>query len=510
MQCDFVYHDNFSETIPVPSPTSLLDGDLSFENGQQHTTIPVPSPRRNPQLTIKASQDMQYDSFCQDTIKASQAMQRGSSYQDNFSAMRAMTPVPSPSHTAPIKPRGSVDMAAFPPPDFLNMSELKMDVTAGNGGYNSMNCSPMTKASSTMSSFQSSPEMGRMSLFGNMDIDTDTMAARLLSLAEPSSFPDPSNNFNHSNHSHHSSYSSPGEGHAQSRCQSISEVEDLEEFVENTGISQDDVASFISGPDADNRWKCLYADCGKTFGRKENIKSHVQTHLGDRQYRCKQCNKKFVRQHDLKRHANIHTNTKTYTCPCSKEFARHDALTRHRQRGMCIGAFDGTPKKVVKRGRPKKSRPETEERQEKAAATRQRVYEKIAPGSNCASSASSVSSHSSPPPVFESPSMQALPMSRQESAASSQSFYSTPPELELSSSSPVQQTLEFSAAAFLGEPSPNDFFGKEFELSDVMATTPLPTSALFKDFSDTNFAALTDDFELFGSDEPVEGWLNDL
>ncbi|KAM0794478.1 hypothetical protein BDR22DRAFT_794605, partial [Usnea florida] len=90
---------------------------------------------------------------------------------------------------------------------------------------------------------------------------------------------------------------------------------------------------------------CLYPHCDKKFGRKENIKSHVQTHLGDRQFQCKDCLKCFVRQHDLKRHANIHSGVKSYPCPCGKGFARHDALTRHRQRGMCIGAFEGTPKK---------------------------------------------------------------------------------------------------------------------------------------------------------------------
>lgn len=123
----------------------------------------------------------------------------------------------------------------------------------------------------------------------------------------------------------------------------------------NTGISMEEITSFISGPEtSDGKWVCKFPECDKRFGRKENIKSHVQTHLGDRQYRCEVCKKCFVRQHDLKRHSKIHTGIKPYPCLCGNSFARHDALTRHRQRGMCIGAFEGIVKKVAKRGRPRK------------------------------------------------------------------------------------------------------------------------------------------------------------
>ena len=131
----------------------------------------------------------------------------------------------------------------------------------------------------------------------------------------------------------------------------------IEETKTETGVTMDDINQYIQGPDpADGRWVCVFDDCGKKFGRKENIKSHVQTHLNDRQYQCPTCNKCFVRQHDLKRHAKIHSGVKPYPCECGNSFARHDALTRHRQRGMCVGAFDNVVRKVVKRGRPRKNR----------------------------------------------------------------------------------------------------------------------------------------------------------
>lgn len=153
---------------------------------------------------------------------------------------------------------------------------------------------------------------------------------------------------------------------------SIADI-NIEETKTDTGVTMDDIAMYIEGPDpADGKWVCTYDKCDKRFGRKENIKSHVQTHLNDRQYQCPSCKKCFVRQHDLKRHAKIHTGIKPYPCECGNSFARHDALTRHRQRGMCIGAFDGVVRKVVKRGRPRKNRPDMDERLEKSERTRRK------------------------------------------------------------------------------------------------------------------------------------------
>lgn len=177
--------------------------------------------------------------------------------------------------------------------------------------------------------------------------------------------------------------SSPTKAPLSPRAMSIADL-NLDATIEETGISPEEVQAYISEQDPTNhRWTCLFPECGKTFGRRENIRSHVQTHLGDRQYKCNHCGKCFVRQHDLKRHAKIHTGDKPYKCPCGAGFARQDALTRHRQRGMCDGAFPGAVKKSARRGRPRKNRPEMAERLEKANKTRQ------AQGDSYASSSSS-------------------------------------------------------------------------------------------------------------------------
>ncbi|KAF4981825.1 hypothetical protein FZEAL_2452 [Fusarium zealandicum] len=267
----------------------------------------------------------------------------------------------------------------------------------------------------------------------------------------------------------------------------------IEETKTETGVTHEEISQFISGPDAnDGKWTCLFEECGKKFGRKENIKSHVQTHLNDRQYQCPTCQKCFVRQHDLKRHAKIHTGIKPYPCECGNSFARHDALTRHRQRGMCIGAFDGIVRKVVKRGRPpKKGRPDMETRMEKSSRTRKKNMsvssmssfsgyssssgvdspdndfnmlddmmdmemgsqtQNLASGSSApmaslpasalndyASSPSAVSAHSyvSPEAIMEG-----TPINAASPAKSAASQYNTPPELSQSSSPPATRFFD--------------------------------------------------------------------
>ena len=104
-----------------------------------------------------------------------------------------------------------------------------------------------------------------------------------------------------------------------------------------------------------------------------------------------------MRQHDLKRHAKIHSGVKPYPCLCGNSFARHDALTRHRQRGMCVGAFEGVVKKVAKRGRPRKHRPEAEARADKAARTRAKAVAM----SHSSSSASEHSLYPTSPAMYD-------------------------------------------------------------------------------------------------------------
>lgn len=267
----------------------------------------------------------------------------------------------------------------------MDMSTLNMEFVPQDVGYDSSLYSPMSSAlSPLLSSFESSPEMTNLSLFSDAHgLPSLTSPTRSSDLADSHSSIDAE------------AYPSPPKEGSHKRTQSVVAI-DLDGVNEDTGITEEQISGHIVGPLAENnKYMCTYENCKKLFGRKENIRSHVQTHLGDRQWRCNHCHKRFVRQHDLKRHAKIHTGEKSHKCLCGQPFLRRDALTRHRQRNMCAGGFrviEGNPQSPSKRGRPKK-RPEMEDRMKKAARTRQRILEK-----SSTSSVSGSSDYSFPSP----------------------------------------------------------------------------------------------------------------
>lgn len=94
---------------------------------------------------------------------------------------------------------------------------------------------------------------------------------------------------------------------------------------------------YWEGPDENKVFTCVFNGCGKVFTRRYNVRLHIQTHLSDRPFGCPYCPKKFVRQHDLNRHVKGHQEARYCRCPCGKEFARHDAMRKHRARNICVG-----------------------------------------------------------------------------------------------------------------------------------------------------------------------------
>jgi regulatory protein SWI5 len=312
-------------------------------------------------------------------------MQRGRSLEGIFEGHDHERNVPSPPGTAPLISSSTFEVAEMPMPHSMSSQSLAMNFTYRNGSRASGQAAPDVAFTARGESFQPITDADRTSLYGEARAEGLVIVTNIPIL--PSSQPG-------------TGCSSPAKPELSPRRMSISDLNlepGVSASIEETNITLDDIAQFIEGPDPiDNKWVCKYEDCNKKFGRKENIKSHVQTHLGDRQFRCDHCNKCFVRGHDLKRHAKIHTGSKPYPCLCGNAFARHDALTRHRQRGNCIGAFEGVVKKVVKKGRPRKHRPEMDDRLDKANRTRKRVEDRE---NHYASSTtdSTVSSFGSPP-----------------------------------------------------------------------------------------------------------------
>ncbi|KAF3404251.1 Metallothionein expression activator [Talaromyces pinophilus] len=303
--------------------------------------------------------------------------------------------VPSPPNTAP------VDYDCY---DLLTSQESDFESTEFQVVSKSMSIKSEdqeaynTQILSTNNSFQSSPEIAYMPLPAQSPVKAPKVP---ISAATPSKSSSIKSNSPPPDLSPSKTKLSP----KVASIDSLNLDARVQASITETGITIDEIAAYISGPDpVDGKWVCIHPGCDRRFGRKENIKSHIQTHLGDRQYKCDHCDKCFVRGHDLKRHAKIHTGDKPYECLCGNVFARHDALTRHRQRGMCIGGYKGVVRKTTKRGRPKKNRPDMEVRQDKAARTR----EKVSNISASMSVSSSDSSCSSPPSDgFESMSIQA-------------------------------------------------------------------------------------------------------
>ena len=317
-----------------------------------------------------------YDESNEETVKPMRKRTNRQS-QTIFDEMRqateSLTIVPEVRRANTMPTNGQIAQApaSASAPEYLAMNQasttdLRIDANAGEFRGASY---PVSSASSGFSQHMSpvTPNMNKFESFDFNKPESDSQAPGsdvLSDIASSSATEKPS-----SRTSHHRRTESVA---SLASAASIASI-DIESTKMTTGITLEDIQQYIQGPDPkDNKWICVFEDCNKKFGRKENIKSHVQTHLNDRQFKCPACQKCFVRQHDLKRHAKIHTGIKPYPCLCGNSFARHDALTRHRQRGMCIGAFEGSAPKNAKRGRPRKPRPENEERREKAARTRRK------------------------------------------------------------------------------------------------------------------------------------------
>ncbi|KAG9246165.1 hypothetical protein BJ878DRAFT_417549 [Calycina marina] len=334
------------EHLALKSPRPITPINQNSTEYYPPTPMDTPCGREIKHESMNPRFADNYDTSMEETIKP-RSSQRAKGI---FAEMRraAERAIPSPPQNTQMPSNNAFDSAPIPTSNLMSMSNLNMDFMKQE-----QSSGPQYSPESSNLSCHSSPEFANMELFGNSFTNKPNPEHCM-------SYPDPPGHGSHV-------ISSPA---SHRRSESVSSM-NIEETVTDTGITIDDIATYISGPDPnDGKWDCMYPDCKKRFGRKENIKSHVQTHLGDRQYQCSHCKKCFVRQHDLKRHAKIHSGVKPYPCQCGNSFARHDALTRHRQRGMCVGAFEGIVKKLVKRGRPRKNRPNDEERLTKSSKTR--------------------------------------------------------------------------------------------------------------------------------------------
>lgn len=328
------------------------------------TPMDTPHDRMAKQELRRERFSQEYDESMEETIRPQRNNRLGQKAQSTFAEMRQQaeqrTTVPSPPRTSTIPDAKTFNSFQMHNPEFMSMNTLQNEFIKIEDRSEALKYEADVAQSASDCSRRATSDSHDGGHFDGAALEGGSVLEPLLRSESGES----------------SMRTSP-----RRRTESVASIVSaasisdivIEETRTDTGVTVEEISQFILSPEAtDGKWTCLFEDCGKKFGRKENIKSHVQTHLNDRQYQCPTCQKCFVRQHDLKRHAKIHTGVKPYPCECGNSFARHDALTRHRQRGMCIGAFDGVVRKVVKRGRPRKNRPDMESRMDKSAKTRKK------------------------------------------------------------------------------------------------------------------------------------------
>lgn len=61
---------------------------------------------------------------------------------------------------------------------------------------------------------------------------------------------------------------------------------------------------FSDSPSYTGRFPCSV--CGKEFGRKYNMETHMKIHTGERPFQCEVCKKRFIQKGTLKTHMLVH------------------------------------------------------------------------------------------------------------------------------------------------------------------------------------------------------------
>ncbi|XP_039759118.1 zinc finger protein 891-like isoform X3 [Pararge aegeria] len=73
--------------------------------------------------------------------------------------------------------------------------------------------------------------------------------------------------------------------------------------------------------------------CGKIMSSRFRLKTHLATHLKDKQHSCTYCKKQFTIVENLNAHLRIHTGEKPYHCAtCGETFAQSSGLIVHKRK----------------------------------------------------------------------------------------------------------------------------------------------------------------------------------
>ncbi|KAI5839917.1 putative transcription factor PacC, partial [Morchella snyderi] len=51
--------------------------------------------------------------------------------------------------------------------------------------------------------------------------------------------------------------------------------------------------------------KCAWVNCGNVYKKRDNITSHLHTHIPYFEHECDYCGRKWQRRHDLTKHIKV-------------------------------------------------------------------------------------------------------------------------------------------------------------------------------------------------------------
>ncbi|XP_077444722.1 uncharacterized protein LOC144065606 [Stigmatopora argus] len=93
-------------------------------------------------------------------------------------------------------------------------------------------------------------------------------------------------------------------------------------------FDDDDVEDVKKNPSGDKLCKCF--QCGKTFGKKSNLKTHMRSQTGEKPLSCTVCGKTFTHKGNFKIHTRTHTGEKRFSCSvCGQRFTEKGNLKTH-------------------------------------------------------------------------------------------------------------------------------------------------------------------------------------
>ncbi|XP_077442529.1 uncharacterized protein LOC144064152 isoform X1 [Stigmatopora argus] len=93
-------------------------------------------------------------------------------------------------------------------------------------------------------------------------------------------------------------------------------------------FDDDDVEDVKKNPSGDKLCKCF--QCGKTFGKKSNLKRHMRSHTGEKFLSCTVCGETFTHKGKFKMHTITHTGKKPFCCSvCGQRFTHKESLGTH-------------------------------------------------------------------------------------------------------------------------------------------------------------------------------------